>query len=154
MLLQSLKKPTGYWTKARKMGRMITLLLLGPCIFFSWQKQRRLLKSAWADHQGSLLGFASFSSSLLDMSSENDHTLPRHDPRRFSHNVELNVKRGLNIINILSGQHVARWIFNGAKHPHLNPKEVTWMRCDPAKFLSEKDDAANSKPMIPSLSTM
>jgi hypothetical protein len=36
-----------------------------------------------------------------------------HTQRKFSDSIELNIQRGLNIINIRSGQHVAAWIYDG-----------------------------------------
>ncbi len=47
-----------------------------------------------------------------------------HIQRKFSDSIELNIQRGLNIINIKSGQHVAAWIYDGydffvSKSTHL-----------------------------------
>ena len=43
-------------------------------------------------------------------------------PRRFSDNVQLNIDRGLNIINMFSPIHLAGWIYLGEKTRSNEPK--------------------------------
>ena len=43
-------------------------------------------------------------------------------PRRFSDNVQLNIDRGLDIINMLNPTHLAGWIYLGKKTRSNEPK--------------------------------
>ena len=68
-------------------------------------------------------------------------TPPRHRPRRFSTNASLNVARGLNILNMLSGSVMAAWIYDGKNPPRGSP----WNdRKSPHKFLSSANNNLNT----------
>ena len=45
---------------------------------------------------------------------------------RFTNNVQLNIDRGLNVINVWSGQHMAAWIYAGRET--IDSKYITWKR--------------------------
>lgn len=62
----------------------------------------------------------------------------RHRPRRFSENTILNLERGLNIINCLSAQRVAAWIYHGVEGVG---KLDHWSRSEPKeKMLTQPSD--------------
>ena len=60
--------------------------------------------------------------------------------RKFSDSIELNIQRGLNIINIRSGQHVAAWIYDGYEFLSLSLR--FWNNEPGEKMLSGPEDAA------------
>ena len=66
----------------------------------------------------------------------------KHSPRRFSDNIQLNVDRGLNIVNMLSGQHISSWIYEGRKPV---PKHHVWKNDPKEKMLYDPTDAASMK---------
>jgi hypothetical protein len=66
----------------------------------------------------------------------------QHSPRRFSDNIQLNVDRGLNIVNMLSGQHISSWIYEGRKPV---PKHHVWKNDPKEKMLYDPTDAASMK---------
>mmetsp|Transcript_24214 Transcript_24214/g.39423 ORF Transcript_24214/g.39423 Transcript_24214/m.39423 type:complete len:396 (-) Transcript_24214:397-1584(-) len=69
--------------------------------------------------------------------------VPHNNSQRFSNSIELNVQRGLNIINMLSGQHMAAWIYVGRNDvPSLFQ---TWKNAPREKMLYEPNDAAKMK---------
>ena len=63
-----------------------------------------------------------------------------HIQRKFSDSIQLNVQRGLNIINVCSGQHVAAWIYDGFES--LSPGLRYWEDEPLEKMLSGPEDAA------------
>lgn len=109
-----------------------------------------------------IIRLCTFAPSLLDHSScvtnnllykyttksqpqQQEHSVLRpppalHSPRRFSNNTQLNINRGLNIINCWSGQHMAAWIYTGVQ-PVLPSNRDTWTQNEPPqKFLREVND--------------
>ncbi|KAL3918562.1 MAG: hypothetical protein SGILL_004178, partial [Bacillariaceae sp.] len=65
-----------------------------------------------------------------------------HNPRRFSDNTQLNVNRGLNVVNAWSGQRMAKWIYVGLERVSP-PKCDTWKgRQNTTKFLKHANDTA------------
>mmetsp|Transcript_26690 Transcript_26690/g.54774 ORF Transcript_26690/g.54774 Transcript_26690/m.54774 type:complete len:211 (+) Transcript_26690:105-737(+) len=62
-----------------------------------------------------------------------------HRPRRFSESTILNLERGLNIINCLSAQRIAAWIYHGVEGIG---KLDHWSRSEPTeKLLIQPSDA-------------
>jgi hypothetical protein len=74
------------------------------------------------------------------------HTAPmrhKNSPRRFSDNIQLNVDRGLNIVNCWSGQHISSWIYEGRKP--VPSKLHVWKNDPKEKMLYDPKDAAYMK---------
>jgi hypothetical protein len=70
-----------------------------------------------------------------------ERTEQQHNPRDFSNNVQLNLDRGLNIVNMLSAQHPATWIYAGrtpVEHTYLH----TWADDPAEKMLFDPEDAS------------
>ncbi len=63
-----------------------------------------------------------------------------HIQRKFSDSIELNIERGLNIINVWSGQSVAAWIYDGCES--LSRSQRMWKDEPLEKMLSRQEDAA------------
>ncbi|CAB9511178.1 expressed unknown protein [Seminavis robusta] len=75
---------------------------------------------------------------FIGNSSDHD-ALIFHNPRRFSNNIQLNVDRGLNIINCWSGQTISTWIYAGEEQ--IGGKFLTWNAMPKDKWVYGKDDA-------------
>ena len=69
--------------------------------------------------------------------------VPHNNSKRFSNSIELNVQRGLNIINTLSGQQMAAWIYVGRDGVPSNFH--TWKNDPQEKMLYHPKDAAKMK---------
>ena len=61
---------------------------------------------------------------LLNYGQNETHHYPYVRPRRFSTNTQLNIDRGLNIINCWSAQRIAAWIYEGQRND--NKRRRTW----------------------------
>jgi hypothetical protein len=66
----------------------------------------------------------------------------KDSPRRFSDNIQLNVDRSLNIVNLLSGQHISSWIYEGRKPM---PRYHVWKNDPKEKMLYDPKDSAYMK---------
>jgi hypothetical protein len=62
-----------------------------------------------------------------------------HRPRRFSEETQLNIHRGLNLVNQWSGQRIATWIYDGQQV--LEKKQCSWVDVEEKeKFLKTRKD--------------
>lgn len=66
----------------------------------------------------------------------------KDSPRRFSDNIQLNVDRGLNIVNMFSAQHMSSWIYDGRKPV---ARYHVWKNDPKEKMLYDPKDAAHMK---------
>eukprot|EP00548_Thalassiothrix_antarctica_P016466 CAMPEP_0194187770 /NCGR_PEP_ID=MMETSP0154-20130528/52314_1 /TAXON_ID=1049557 /ORGANISM="Thalassiothrix antarctica, Strain L6-D1" /LENGTH=298 /DNA_ID=CAMNT_0038907721 /DNA_START=112 /DNA_END=1005 /DNA_ORIENTATION=- len=77
--------------------------------------------------------------SLLWSNQNNDSAVNHHKPyRKFSDDVQLNIDRGLNLINCWSGQKISTWIYDGRKAIHEN--RVTWRNEPEEKKIRDPSD--------------
>jgi hypothetical protein len=78
------------------------------------------------------------SNSMIDLPSQPLHTIRRNTTNfstRFSLNMQLNVDRGLNIINAWSGHQMAAFIYEGVGGSSLKKHLRTWVDEPQVRFI-------------------